>query len=467
MAMADADDLNQTRLADADALIWAVERDPRLASTVSSIVVFDALVEPAALRIRLDRTTRIVERMRQRVVGNRLSLTPPRWEIDPHFDLDRHLEVADAAGDRSLRATLDDSAPTLSAAFDRTHPLWWFRLVQGIEHEGRICSALVMKAHHSIADGMGMLQIQAELFDFEPDTPDPTHLPPEPVPAPLGAGARVANAIDYERKRARTAIDGFESALRGLSAAPSQMVEQTIDALASGVRLSAPAAPLSPVLVERCAEAWHDVITLDVGDVKAVAKQTNTRLNAVFVAGSARGLGLFHERVDATCPRLRMGMPISLRTQDGVTPSGESGNQIVPIRVELPLTADEPAELIRITAALIEAQRSEPANAFVGPSQQMLARLPPALGGRVFAHVLRGTDFLTSNLQGSPFPLYIGKAKVLSQHPFGPTSAAAINITLLSYLDEAHIGISIDAAATDQPELVIDSLKAGFEWILS
>lgn len=465
--MVEASDLNQTRLADADALIWAVERDPRLASTVSSIALFDAVVDPAALRIRLDRTTRIVGRMRQRVVGNPLSLTPPRWEIDPQFDLDRHLEIADASGDRSLRATLDDIAPNLSAAFDRSHPLWWFRLVQGIEHEGRTCSALIMKAHHSIADGMGMLQIQAELFDFEPGATDPTDLPPEPVPAPLGAGARLTNALNYERERTRTALGGLRSAIRGSSATPSQMVEQSIDALASGARVSAPAAPLSPVLVERSAEAWHDVISLDIGELKAAAKRAGTRLNAVFVAGSARGLGLFHEQVGADCSRLRMGMPISLRTQDGLTPSSESGNQIVPIRVELPLAADEPVQLIAITAALIDSQRSEPANAFVGPSQQLLARLPPALGARVFAHVLRGTDFLTSNLHGSPFPLYIGKAKVLSQHPFGPTSAAAINITLLSYLDEAHIGVSIDAAATDQPELVSDSLRAGFEWILS
>lgn len=470
--MADPTSLNETRLADADALILAVERDPRLASTVSSIVLFDAVVDPAALRIRLDRTTRIVERMRQRVVGNALSLTPPRWEIDPHFDLDRHLEVLEAPDTQSLRSVLDDIAPALSDPFDRSHPLWWFRLVQNIDHDGQTCSALIVKAHHSIADGMGMLQIQAELFDFEAGAADPTDLPPEPTASPLGARARFSNAVEYERTRTRSALRGLGSALRDTSGTPDQLIDNGLDALASGARIAAPSTPLSPVLTDRCASAWHDVISLDIAAMKSAATKAGTRLNAVFVAGAARGLGIFHEQLETECPRLRMGMPISLRTDGEATrdhgaTNQTAGNQIVPIRVELPLNADEPAQLISITSALIDAQRSEPANAFVGPSQQLLARLPPALGARVAATVLRGTDFLTSNLAGSPFPMYIGDARVVSQHPFGPTSAAAVNITLLSYLDQAHVGVSVDVAATDDPQLVSDSLRAGFAWVLS
>ena len=37
-------------------------------------------------------------------------------------------------------------------------------------------------------------------------------------------------------------------------------------------------------------------------------------------------------------------------------------------------------------------------------------------------------------------------AEIVQQFPFGPMTGAAANLTLLSYLDDLHIGINVDPA---------------------
>ncbi|MGC8001472.1 wax ester/triacylglycerol synthase domain-containing protein, partial [Salmonella enterica] len=71
------------------------------------------------LRHLLERGTRLVPRMRQRVRANTYSIAPPRWEVDPNFDLDYHLRWVRAGGDRDLRAVLDLAEPLAMSGFDR------------------------------------------------------------------------------------------------------------------------------------------------------------------------------------------------------------------------------------------------------------------------------------------------------------------------------------------------------------
>lgn len=451
---------NSNRLDDADALIWAVERDPSLANTMSSLVVFDGPVDERALRLRLERAARLVPRMRQRVVGNPMSLAPPRWELDVEFDLDNHLDVLDCPGDGTRRAALDYAAELIAAPFDRERPLFRFALLHGVDGDR---SALITKAHHALADGLGMLQIQLEVFDFEPDAPDP-ELPPAPEADPFNPAERLANAIGHEGSRTLEAARDLGAALLKAAGGGDDALDRLVDTAASALRSVQPSPPLSPVLTDRGSGTHHEVLTLPLDDLKAAGKRAGTRMNAAFVAGVAHGLGIFHDQAGVRCDLLRMGMPVSLRSGED---AAGTGNHLAPIRVELPVLAEEPDHLIQIVDALINAQREDPAQALVEPAQRLLARLPASVGAWAFAQVLRGSDFLTSNLPGSPVPMYIGGSKVLAQYPFGPTSAAAVNVTLLSYLDEAHIGVSVDTAATDQPELIADCVSRGLAWILA
>jgi hypothetical protein len=71
--------------------------------------------------------------MRQRVRSNPLSVAPPRWEVDPHFDLDFHLRFVRAGGDRTVRSVLDLAEPIAMQGFDRARALWAVKVVEGLE----------------------------------------------------------------------------------------------------------------------------------------------------------------------------------------------------------------------------------------------------------------------------------------------------------------------------------------------
>src|SRR4051795_8735880 len=99
------------RMSDADALMWTIEKDPLLRSTITAVAVLDRSPDPQRLVDSLERATRLVPRLRQRVMSNSLSIAPPRWEFDPHYDLTYHLRWMRAPGDGTLRDLLDIAQP--------------------------------------------------------------------------------------------------------------------------------------------------------------------------------------------------------------------------------------------------------------------------------------------------------------------------------------------------------------------
>src|SRR4051812_440763 len=119
-------------MSDADALMWTIEKDPLLRSTITAVAVLDRAPDRDRLVESLDRATRLVPRLRQRVVSNAFSIAPPRWEFDPNFDLSYHLRFARAAGDGTLRDLLDMAQPVAMQGFDRARPLWEFIIVEGL-----------------------------------------------------------------------------------------------------------------------------------------------------------------------------------------------------------------------------------------------------------------------------------------------------------------------------------------------
>ena len=80
--------------------------------------------------------------------------------------------------------------------------------------------------------------------------------------------------------------------------------------------------------------------------------------------------------------------------------------------------------------------------------------------------MLRGVDFVTSNVPGIPIPVFLAGARMEGQFAFGPMSGAAMNITLLSYLDEVLITINSDPAAVPDADVLLQCIEEGFAEVL-
>lgn len=161
-------------MSSADALFWRLETDPLLRSTASAIALLDRAPDRELLREKLQRATRAVPRLRQRVVASPLRYATPVWETDPYFDLDYHLRWVRAPGDRSLRAVQDLAVPLAMQGFDRTRPLWEFTVVEDLQ-DGH--AAVIQKMHHAVTDGAAGVMLMQRIYDLQPDAP----LPDEPL----------------------------------------------------------------------------------------------------------------------------------------------------------------------------------------------------------------------------------------------------------------------------------------------
>jgi hypothetical protein len=116
---------------------------------------------------------------------------------------------------------------------------------------------------------------------------------------------------------------------------------------------------------------------------------------------------------------------------------------------------------------LVDEARHERANELVEPLSNLLNRLPTSALTALFGTMVKSVDFTTSNVPGAPFPVYLAGAKLLSQFPFGPLAGAGLNISLLSYQNDLNIGINIDPAAVPDTEVLMESLREGFDDILN
>ena len=117
-------------------------------------------------------------------VGNPLSIAPPRWEVDPNFDLDFHLRFV-RAGRRRHRCATCSTSPSRSPCRASTGPGRCGRSRRR-GPRGRPGRRSILKVHHAITDGVGGVKLAMHLFDLERDGGRPRRACPT---APAGARA--------------------------------------------------------------------------------------------------------------------------------------------------------------------------------------------------------------------------------------------------------------------------------------
>src|SRR3982751_1786426 len=139
-------------------------------------LTFDRVHEVVRGRIGL------APRLRQRILPVPGGIARPVWVDDERFDLDFHLRRA-ALPSPGGRFQLERAVGrVLSRPLDRSKPLWELYVFEGLEGER---TAVVLKMHHALADGIGGMVIASALFDLAPNAPleDAVH-DWAPVPPP-------------------------------------------------------------------------------------------------------------------------------------------------------------------------------------------------------------------------------------------------------------------------------------------
>lgn len=454
------------RMSDSDALMWQIERDPALRSTILCVWLLDRMPDPSRLGEVTERATRAIPRLRQRAVVDPLGLANPAWEIDPRFDLRFHFRRLRAPGDGTLRDLLDLAEPIAMQAFDRDRPLWELYLVDGLE-AGR--AGVILKLHHSVSDGVGLVRMTEHLVERgRDDHPSLDDFPPLPAPPARSDRDRAVEALRHQLRRGiedrRALAAATARGLGRLARDPAGTLRSAGGMLGSLGRLLQPISePLSPVMNGRSLGVQLHAFAVPLDHLKRAAKTAEGTVNDAFVAGVTGGLRLYHEHHGHPVDELRMTMPINLREGDK---GRRAGNQFAPARFPVPIAIADPAERMRAIRARVLAQRREPALPAIEAVSGAFNRLPPALYTPYFGSMLKAVDFTTSNVPGPRFPVFMSGARIERMYPFGPTQGAA-NITAFSYDGQFQVGLNADPAAIPDAPLLDECLRKGLDEVLS
>jgi len=442
-----------------DTLVWNIENDPRLRSTVTAIFGFDEAVDPAVLRHHLDRVSRMVPRMHQCVESDPLSIAPPRWEVHPDFCLGRHFRVATLGGQGTPSQLHGLAAAISSQALDRSIPLWEFTLVNGLA-DGR--SALIVKTHHALTDGVGGMQLMLELCDLDDSFEPAGELPQRPTRFDSDAGL-LQRELRYEASRLlRNLSQAIDTATEAADN-PIDAAQRLGSAISSARRVLSPVpAPKSSVIGARSLDINFRSFALSLDDMRKAGHRVGGTVNDAFVAGISLGMANYHRRFGASLESLRVSVPVDRRVEsDGV------GNHFTPGKIHLDTSTSDPDELMRRAHREVDLLRNEPANALVEPIAAALRFLPTVLSTKIASALFVGIDIAASNVTGSPVPLYLCGHRISALIPFGPLIGCAANVTMVSFDGTVHVGVNCDPEAISDPDMFVDELKSAFATVLT
>ena len=449
-----------SRMTDTEALMWSVEQNPRLRSTMGAIAIVDGTPDLDRLRAAIVKALPSVPALRERVQPSGIPLVPPERVLDRELDLDHHLRAIRVQSPGGMAALEALACRIINDPFDRDRPLWQMTIVSGLP---RRRSAVIVKLHHSIADGQGALGLAAHLLEFQPDAPAPemgsvqeildtlaAESPLDPNPASLGDSLR----FGAER------IAGFFNEAANALANPQRAAEAGAAAKHLADQLpSSDDAARSPLWTRRSGNRRLVTYATPLASLRSAARDRDIRLNELFVAACVDAAVRQHERADVHLPELQTSVVISTRSTD----DDPASNSFVPIAVGLPGTGASIDERLSELRRQIQDKRDDVATTAgaIGAFGAVANLLPASVAASIALQQTRRIDVATSNLPGPAIPLWIAGKKIVSLRPVGPVGGTAFNATLLTLGDEAAFGLHIDPATDIDPALLRDDLRSG------
>ena len=392
-------------LSDTEAMLWGLESNPNLSTTMGSLLILERTPDTEWVLNAYRKAVASVLRLRLRVNVPTLGLGNAHWTLDDAFDLDHHVRFMRLAP----RATYEDlsraTVQWINDPFDRSRPLWSALILSGLPG-GR--AALVTKLHHSIADGLGALQMAGEIYDFGTLGPPPAPVDLTQVFDELRTEVEVAKVKPADTP-ATSEVDGGTNlldrarSLASLLADRQQLTTRGNEAVQAARTMAGQFPGLgghtgSELWSGRSRNRRLEWLEISLDRLKQSARERQVRLNDVFVAAIAEGVLRYHDEFGVTLPEISATVVVSTR-REGDDPTD---NAFTPASIPLPGHGVDTAERLDYIDAEIlvrrEALRSH--RQLLGSVSGLAAALPAGLSASLTLEQARRVDVATSDVPG-------------------------------------------------------------------
>jgi WS/DGAT/MGAT family acyltransferase len=445
------------RLSSLDASFWYLEQ-PAMHMHFAATSVFDPREDgPLSFedvqRVVLARIHQ-APRLRERVVPVPGNISRPVWVDDDAFDLDFHLRrsaVPSPGGRLQLERAV---GRVLSHPLDRSKPLWETYVFEGLEG-GR--TAVLLKMHHAMADGIGGMLVASTMFDLERDAP--ASPPPEDAwhPSPVPSGQ------DLIRGAVEELVLHPAGAVRRVVGAPSRVFEDAAD-LMNGIRYFAGLGrpPRGPFDTKVKPARRFAIAEVPFDQVHSVKDGLGGTINDVVLAGVAGGLHviLAARGLPTQGATLRVMVPVSVRSD---AEQWDIGNRVVPAFIDVPVGRMSPNTRLRKVRAATEALKASSMAVSADSIIGLGAFAPPALHATAARLVSRGRWFnlVVSNIPAPQVPLYMAGAQLVASYPAMPLGEnCGLSIACTSLAGTMAFGLTADWDAVPDIEVLARGIES-------
>ena len=452
-------------------------------------------VKYAAVCERIENTLLRYDRFRQRVLEDAGGAT---WVEDRNFDLHKHVvleKLPKVAKGHQQEALQDRVAALATQRLDPKRPLWQVHLIEDYTGpDGARGSAMIVRIHHCIADGIALISVTMSLVDGGVAPPARVAKSTDGTSAAHSATKSAESWItdtllkpftDISVKALGAVGDGAARSL-GLLGDPDSMKSGIEKGLQKGVAGSIDMAKVLYQLASDSAAlalmpddsktrlkgkpggqkkvAWCEPIPLE--DVKAVGRALNCSINDVLLSCVAGALGEYLKSFgdDVTGQEIRAMVPVNLRpTNQSNDQTHKLGNRFGLAPLVLPIGLENPIERVYEVRKRMNALKGsyQPLLAFsllavagllIKPAQDMMLNL-----------FSRKTTAVMTNVPGPRDKLKFCGATLEQSMFWVPQSGdVGLGVSILSYGGGVQFGVITDSLLCPEPQRIIDEFLPEF-----
>ena len=435
-------------------------------------------VKYAAVCARIESSLLQYDRFKQRVMEDAAGAT---WVNDRNFDLANHVVLEKLPKSVNQQDAFQDRVADLATQrLDPKRPLWQIHLIEDYTGpDGVRGSAMIVRIHHCIADGIALISVTMSLVDGAAP-------PPEKRKKTAAAGSAedwIADTLlkpftDITVKALGVVGEGAARSL-GMLEDPKKGMAQSLERGMSG------SLDMAKVLYQVVSDvaamalmpddsktrlkgkpggakkvAWCPPIPLD--EVKAVGKALNCSINDVLLSCAAGAIGEYLKSFgdDVTGQEIRAMVPVNLRPLDQ---AHKLGNRFGLVPLVLPIGVENPIERVyEVRRRMVALKGSyQPLLAFsllavagllIKPAQEMMLNL--------FA---KKTTAVMTNVPGPRDKLkFCGSTLEQSMFWVPQSGDVGLGVSILSYGGGVQFGVIADSTLCPEPQRIVDEFVPEF-----
>ena len=374
-------------------------------------------------------------------------LSNPVWVDDEDIDIDHHIRHITLPKPGSNRQLQQYVARLHSSLLDRSRPLWELFVIDGLK-SGQV--AVYVKAHHAGMDGQAGVAVAQAIFDLGPEgrvvkAPHPKQRRNQ---YQLGiaelAGAAARNTIEQLVKLVKTA-PAMARAVRDVVVPAKDEHGKRNWSMPKNIKLFGPRTLFNVAITNQRSFAGR---TISLAETKFIGKTLGGTLNDVVMCTTAGALRHYlREHNDLPTKSLIAAVPVSLRAAG----DSSANNQVSMVTNTLATDIKDPVERLHAIHTAANANKAMmgrvktaiPTDFPMLGAPWLVSGLASLFGRSRLANVMPPlANVLISNVPGSPVPLYLAGAKVISYYPVSiPAHSMALNVTVQSYAGRLDYGL--------------------------